>query len=331
MYEWNKCGVQKVYCSVEVYYRKKKTGHIIMFTGLVIINILLLSFIIMGYEISDIKGMKNIKWMTGYDNIDDKGCPETINRFMFSDNKAEEIKMPFYIGLPLPANKTVQSNEEFFKKENSSISNPKQASTDFSKPEKVAYLTFDDGPSKSITPQVLKILEEYNIKASFFVLGEMCRLNPEILKQVQDKGHLICNHTFSHDYKSIYRNEKAFIKELESCENTIVSILGSNWDYNKFIRFPGGSFGKKFDSYKAEIRKLGYVNFDWNALNGDAEGINIPEKKLLANIIKTTENNNKSLILMHDSAGKETTVKALPDIIKYLKEKGYVFETLKTY
>lgn len=199
------------------------------------------------------------------------------------------------------------------------------------KPCKVAYLTFDDGPSRSQTPQILKLLQDSDIKATFFVLGEVCKINPGLLKQEQAEGHLICNHTYSHEYKQIYSSPQAFMRDVRRCEKVINSILGVDWTANSIIRFPGGSFGKKREAIRNEVKKQGYDYVDWNALSGDAEGLNVPVKKLIENIIKTTQNKNEVVILMHDSVGKETTVKALPDIIAYLKSKGYVFKTLQHY
>ncbi len=329
MYICSKCGVRQVYYSVEVCQRKKRPWTFLnasMFFGLVVLNVLLISYIALGYDVNDIYGILSSKRST-----DKNDKVMTIDKSVFSIKKKEEQKFPFYIGMPSPVeNKT----EKAYESKNIDMNLKKESTVTesvYPKPEKVAYLTFDDGPSVSITPKVLKILDDNNIKATFFVLGEMCSLNPEILKEVQKKGHLICNHTYTHEYKSIYKSKEAFMNELKLCEDTIVSILGSSWDSNKFIRFPGGSFDKKFDSYKIELKNRGYRSFDWNALNGDAEGINVPKNKLIQNIVKTTKNNNKALILMHDSAGKETTAEALPDIIKYLKDNGYVFETLKTY
>jgi peptidoglycan/xylan/chitin deacetylase (PgdA/CDA1 family) len=199
------------------------------------------------------------------------------------------------------------------------------------KHEKVAYLTFDDGPNAKITPQVLRILKEFDIKATFFVLGEMCSLNPKVLRDEQAAGHLISNHTYSHDYDKIYKSTNAFMDELVKCEEAIVSVLGAQWNANKIIRFPGGSFDKKFDSFKEEIKKKGYISFDWNALNGDAEGKKVPVKKLVDNIVKSIEGKDSIIVLMHDSYGKETTVESLPKVIRLIKEKGYVFKTLDQY
>lgn len=192
--------------------------------------------------------------------------------------------------------------------------------------KKEAFLTFDDGPTTNITPQILKILDDYNIKATFFVVGQNAEKHPELVREEKDKGHSIENHTYSHDYKYIYASTSNFIKDVEKNNQVLTSILGE-YD-SKIIRFPGGSFGSKRAPYREAVKKAGYTYVDWNALNGDAEALNVPADKLLANIKSTVTNQNHLVILMHDSSTKQTTVEALPKIIDYLKSKGYVFKAM---
>lgn len=192
--------------------------------------------------------------------------------------------------------------------------------------KKEAFLTFDDGPTTNITPKILKILDDYNIKATFFVVGQNAENYPELVREERDKGHSIANHTYSHDYKYIYASTSNFIKDIEKNNQVLTSILG---EYNsKIIRFPGGSFGSKRAPYREAVKKAGYTYVDWNALNGDAEKLNVPADKLLENIKSTVGNQNHLVILMHDSSTKATTVEALPKIIDYLKSKGYEFKAM---
>ncbi|MDU6877203.1 MAG: polysaccharide deacetylase family protein [Clostridium botulinum] len=193
--------------------------------------------------------------------------------------------------------------------------------------KKIAFLTFDDGPSY-LTNDILDILKKYHIKATFFVIGNLAKENKHLIeKQIRD-GHSIGNHTYTHNYKSIYSDVDVFVKEVEKTQNIIKSIVGSNYDI-KLVRFPGGSFGDRLNPYKDAIQKRGYYNMDWNALNGDAEGNNIPKEKLIENIKNTIKGKNHVVILMHDCAAKKTTVEALPEIIEYLISEGYEFKALK--
>lgn len=83
---------------------------------------------------------------------------------------------------------------------------------------KIAYLSFDDGPSKTVTPQILKTLDKYGIKATFFVLGSMAEKNPSILKSIYSKGHSIGHHSYSHNYKYIYSSYNNFLGEINRTE-----------------------------------------------------------------------------------------------------------------
>ena len=195
------------------------------------------------------------------------------------------------------------------------------------KNEKIAYLTFDDGPSKVVTPKVLAILENYGVKATFFVVGNMAEKNPEILKNVYEAGHTIGNHTYSHNYGYIYRNSSNFINDIEKSNEILKTILGEDFE-TKLIRFPGGSFGKDKTKVVKAVKDAGYDYFDWNSLNGDAEGINLSKDRLLKRLKETTQNKKEAIILMHDTDQKSTTVEALDEIIEYLIEEGYSFGVL---
>ncbi len=91
--------------------------------------------------------------------------------------------------------------------------------------EKIAYLTFDDGPSGVITPQILEILKREEIKATFFVLGSRVELYPELVKREYEEGHYIANHGYSHVYTSIYSSPNAVLDEYNNTEARIKSIL----------------------------------------------------------------------------------------------------------
>lgn len=194
--------------------------------------------------------------------------------------------------------------------------------------KKVAYLTFDDGPSENNTPEILNILDKYNVKATFFVVGSMASKYPDLVKLEYEKGHAIGNHTYSHNYKYIYSNVNAFIDDVNKDDEVLKSIIGTKYD-SKLVRFPGGSFGVKMKPFRDALIKAGYHYVDWNDLTGDAEGKNVSVDKLLSNLKKYTENEEHVVILMHDAPDKTTTAEALPMVIEYLKSLGYSFAKLK--
>ena len=196
--------------------------------------------------------------------------------------------------------------------------------------QKIAYLTFDDGPSKNVTPYILDILKEYQVKATFFVIGSQAQGNPEILKRMEAEGHIVANHTFSHNYKTLYASPKNFLKDLEKNEKLLDELL-SNYSKAKIIRFPGGSFGKSKAATRKAVIDKGYHYIDWNVVNGDAEGNNIPPIKQLERLADILENKKTAIILMHDSNTKQTTIDALPRMIEYIQSQGYIFKTMVDY
>ncbi|MCX7715629.1 MAG: polysaccharide deacetylase [Clostridia bacterium] len=196
---------------------------------------------------------------------------------------------------------------------------------------KTAYLTFDDGPTTSVTPKILDILRRYNIKATFFEQGVMIEANPDVARRVYEEGHLIGNHSYTHNYNEVYASEQAFISEIEKVESLIKHTTGQE-NIFKVFRFPGGSDGGKWNdnkqSYKQTLSSMGYVYCDWNALNGDAEGGVKTAEQLIEEVKETTSGKEDVVILMHDSPAKKTTVEALPAIIEYLISQGYRFSRL---
>lgn len=194
--------------------------------------------------------------------------------------------------------------------------------------KKIAYLTFDDGPSKTNTPKILSILKEHKINATFFVIGNLAKENPNLIKTEYLDGNSIGNHTYSHIYNHVYSSTKAFEEEVNETESLLKSILGNSYK-TKLVRFPGGSFGLKLKPFKDAILKDGYNYVDWNALDGDAEGTDIPASKLFIRLKQTVGNQQHVVILMHDTSAKYATVQILPQIIDYLIIRGYSFSTLK--
>ena len=101
---------------------------------------------------------------------------------------------------------------------------------------KIAYLTFDDGPSLKATPLILDILNEYDIKATFFVLGSMAENNPDMLKRIHEEGHKIGNHSYSHNYKYIYKSVDNFLEDCKSFQK-IIDDLKDNPFFNAKVSF----------------------------------------------------------------------------------------------
>lgn len=196
------------------------------------------------------------------------------------------------------------------------------------KNQKIAYLTFDDGPSEIVTPLILDILKEYNVKATFFVVGNMVETNPDILIRTYEEGHKIANHSYSHNYNYIYKNSTNFMEDINRANSLLKEVLGKDYE-NNIIRFPGGSFGKNKSPMKKVVIEAGYKYYDWNALNGDAEGLNLTNKYLVNRLKETTANKKEVIILMHDTDAKKQTAETLRESLDYLISQGFVFKVLE--
>ncbi len=185
------------------------------------------------------------------------------------------------------------------------------------------YLTFDDGPSQ-YTSKLLDILSVYNVKATFFVTGQTTDKDKALIKRMYDEGHTVGMHSFSHDYEDIYSSVSAFKKDYEKISKFIEDITGEK---PKYYRFPGGSSNtiSKLDMQKFidVLDKDGVKYYDWNAANMDATGSVLTQKELIDNILDGVKENNTSIVLMHDAAGKKSTIDSMPKVIEKLRLNGY--------
>lgn len=200
--------------------------------------------------------------------------------------------------------------------------------------DKRCYLTFDDGPTKNITPQILDTLRRYNVKATFFEVGSLIEANPDMARRVYEEGHLIANHSNGHNYEKLYASAETFINEINQCYETIKTVTDGEEPF-RLVRFPGGSYKSSADSYspvKQECKKVlkehGFYYCDWNALIGDAEGKKKDASQLLEYLKRNIDTDESVVVLMHDAAAKQTTADALGSVIEYLMNEGYSFRRL---
>lgn len=189
--------------------------------------------------------------------------------------------------------------------------------------EKVIYLTFDDGPCDRVTPKILDVLKEENVKATFFIVGNAAERRKYLLEREFSEGHTVAVHSYSHQYSEIYSSVQNLLDDIDKCNEVIKSVTGS---YSTVYRFPGGSFGLRDELISAvKERKMKYV--DWNASLCDAEYYAAPSEILYENAIETSMGHDKVILLAHDSTTKTTTAEAIRDIIKYFKNQNYKFAT----
>lgn len=292
--------------------------------SMVIIVFLISTFILSGIIVNNRYLNKNVveaNSVTGVFNIIGENSP--INKALTKEIKdIEEKKLAILEAerqAELERQREVERLAEIERK-----SREEMEKAEANKNKKTAYLTFDDGPSKESTYAILDILAEYNIKATFFVVGKMVVNNPEVLLRTVEEGHAIGNHSYSHDYGYIYHSTKNFMRDIDMADRAIKDVVGDDFE-TKVMRFPGGSFGKQKIPMIKAVTENGYRYFDWNALNGDAEGALKTPDFLIKRIKETYRNQNNLIILMHDTDAKSTTVESLGKIIDFLIEQGYEF------
>ena len=193
--------------------------------------------------------------------------------------------------------------------------------------EKIAYLTFDDGPSL-VTSKILDILNKENVKASFFVICKSVEAHPEIVKRAYDEGHYIANHTYSHNNSILYKSSESFLNEIKKTDIAIGKAIGVDGYSSSIFRFPNGFMSPQYKAKKKEMAKLlsqmNYAYIDWNCLNNDSIK-KYTSSQLLNNLKKSSKNKNTLVILMHDTKDVSNSSLALEDSIEYLKSEGYSF------
>ncbi|MGP1612688.1 MAG: polysaccharide deacetylase family protein [Catonella sp.] len=195
--------------------------------------------------------------------------------------------------------------------------------------QKIAYLTFDDGPSEN-TDKVLNILDKYKIKATFFVVGlNQDKAAVKRLKEIVKRGHSLGIHSLTHNYKQIYASLDAFKKDVYAIRDFVKKSTGID---AKIYRFPGGSSNgvSKTNMYTIIewLESAGFKYFDWNLGGTDAAWPAPSADKIYNDIAMYSKSNSDKIVLIHDSKGKENSVKALPKIIEKLKKEGYKFDKI---
>lgn len=191
-----------------------------------------------------------------------------------------------------------------------------------------AYLTFDDGPSV-YTRQILSVLREYEVKATFFVLNSKIKDYDLILREIIDEGHSLGMHTATHDYKKIYKSYNAYIDDLYKNFTYIWEATGYK---PEIMRFAGGSINSYnagiYKSLVSDVTSRGFVYYDWNVSTGDALSPMPEADEIVRNVLDNIDGRERVIILAHDTSSKLETIKAIPRIIEGVREAGFTFERL---
>ena len=193
-------------------------------------------------------------------------------------------------------------------------------------PDRV-YLTFDDGPSSEVTAKILDVLAANNAKATFFIVNYGASGRPLVQRMINE-GHTVAIHGYSHDYATIYASDEAFMNNVYSLRDKLLTDFGYN---ATILRFPGGSSNTVSASYSSgimsrlavRVEQEGFSYFDWNVSSGDASSTALSSAEIYSNVTSGLRRGRNNVVLMHDSGAKWTTAEAVQDIINYARGNGY--------
>jgi peptidoglycan/xylan/chitin deacetylase (PgdA/CDA1 family) len=207
------------------------------------------------------------------------------------------------------------------------------------KGDKTAYISFDDGPNIKYTEQILDVLKEYDIKATFFMVGKYMEKYPEIARRVREEGHSVGCHSCDHNYTYLYTSKENTLADLAKWEKSAEKVFGEV-PSERLYRFPGGSLtaGTLRGTLKEAIGYEGYRGYDWNALNNDSQSHLRPKDMTAEEYMKDSflstvaysfrMKTSPHIVLVHETY--QQTVDMLPWMIEYLREQGCTFATPDT-
>lgn len=206
--------------------------------------------------------------------------------------------------------RTVEWKVESLAEDSASTATPKA-------PRQIA-LTFDDGPDRINTPKILDILRDEQVRATFFVLGEKVERFPDITRRIYNEGHLIANHSHTHTDLAELTNEEILVLELEPTSIAVERITGY---YPLIMRPPYGSLHQDSVAY---LRQNGWQIVRWSLDTFDWDSTRNSPEEILERIM--TQHHHRAIVLMHCNG--PTTIQALPEVIKFLREMDYEFVTV---
>jgi peptidoglycan/xylan/chitin deacetylase (PgdA/CDA1 family) len=193
------------------------------------------------------------------------------------------------------------------------------------------YLTFDDGPSANTMP-LLEVLEQYGIRATFFVTGQYEGGTAGLLRTIAERGHSIGLHSYNHRYDEIYSYDQAFFDDLQKVDDLVRNSTGQS---AVLYRFPGGSLNSHCPTWlrqelRTQLTDRGYIYHDWNVVSGDQGSLVLSPEELFDNVVKGAEKVEEGplVILFHDTNHCTTTPQAVNLLIEHFLEEGYTFRQI---
>ena len=202
---------------------------------------------------------------------------------------------------------------------------PAMACAEEAQTQRVVYLTFDDGPKKD-TPELLALLEELDVPATFFLVGLSVRAFPEYAKMIVDAGYTVGCHSMTHSYSRLKSGTDYVGRDLTRFTELMRETVGEDFSTDLY-RFPGGS-SSYASGTKTFVRDQGYAWFDWNVMTGDAQYTFKSDAEMLDYTLSQVKDKEVIILLMHEA--KVRTRRILPELVAYFRENGYTFRALST-
>ena len=231
---------------------------------------------------------------------------ETTDKVMESEPDSGNNKKPAVNSADKPSKDSADKETDSVVKE---LSDSEKIDNALAEGRKVVYLTYDDGPSAN-TEKLLDVLDKYGIKATFFVIKTP--EYDEYVKEIVTRGHTLAMHSTTHD---------SFKEEVDVLSNYLTELTG----FTPFaFRFPGGSSNQQttlpIQTFIKYLDEKNIVYYDWNVSSGDGGSKELTVDEIYNNVISGVEGKDISVVLMHDSEYRETTLQATPRIIEKLQE-----------
>lgn len=231
----------------------------------------------------------------------------------------EESRAAYEAQMAVKAAQDRQQPDQSMQDEETTQSGPKNSDGTAEEPiKKKVYLTFDDGPS-IYTREIMDILEAYNVKGTFFVVGREDEKSLALYQEIVDRGHTLGMHSYSHKYSDIYSSTENFRADIQKLQDLLYETTGVK---SLYYRFPGGSSNQvsktDIQDLIACLEESGITHYDWNISSGDAVRRGLSAEQIVDNCLEKAGTYASSMILMHDAGSKATTVEALPTIIEQI-------------
>jgi peptidoglycan/xylan/chitin deacetylase (PgdA/CDA1 family) len=191
--------------------------------------------------------------------------------------------------------------------------------------KKVIYLTFDDGPARKVTEDILDVLKKESVHATFFLIGDQIKGQENLVKRMYDESHALGLHSMDHKMNRLYCSDEAFLKEMLDTQEVINSVVGYK---PTIVRFPFGCNNSCYKISQSMVDLLHENNlkiYDWNTDSGDGAH---PHSSPSTFVKNSKCDKDCVMLLMHCAYMSKNSVKALPEIIKYYKDNGYEFKVI---